>query len=148
LVRHIVQPPGPVPPVPIPHPYVGIVFDPADYVPIIGSTIKINGMNRAIAGTADKGLPKHIPIGGVFVPPTPADEHENFMGSSTVEMDGDAAAYMALPCLSCQSVGMPPIPRLNPKKKTKVKSLVCRPRSSCRSPRACRSWSAARRRSR
>ena len=105
---HMVQPSGPVPPVPIPHPYIGIVFDPFDYLPIIGSTVKVNGLHRAIAGTAGKALPKHFPIGGTFVPPLPADEHENFMGSSTVEMDGDAAAYMALPCLSCQSIGMPP----------------------------------------
>jgi RHS repeat-associated protein len=121
---HLVQPSGPVPPLPIPHPYIGIVFDPFDYLPIIGSTVKINGMHRAIAGTAGKTLPKHFPIGGTFVPPLPANEHENFMGSSTVEMDGDAAAYMALPCLSCQSIGMPPPPRQNPKKKTKVRSLV------------------------
>jgi RHS repeat-associated protein len=121
---HIVQPSGPVPPLPIPHPYFGIVFDPADYLPIIGSTVKINGMHRAIAGTAGKELPRHFPIGGTFVPPLPANEHENFMGSSIVEMDGDAAAYMALPCLSCQSIGFPPPPRRNRKKKTKIKSLV------------------------
>jgi RHS repeat-associated protein len=121
---HMVQPSGPVPPTPIPHPYIGIVFDPFDYLPIIGSTVKINGIHRAIAGTAGKALPKHFPIGGTFVPPLPGDEHENFMGSSTVEMDGDAAAYLALPCLSCQSIGMPPPPRQNPKKKTKVRSLV------------------------
>jgi RHS repeat-associated protein len=46
------------------------------------------------------------------------------MGSSTVAMDGDAASYMALPALSCQDIGIPPPPRVNPKKKTKVKSLV------------------------
>jgi len=121
---HIIQPPGPVPPLPIPHPYVGIVFDPFDYAPIIGATVKVNAMNRAIAGTMGKALPPHIPIGGVFVPPPPANEDEDFMGSATVEFDGDAATYMALPALSCQSVGMPPPPRLNPKRKGGTKSLV------------------------
>jgi RHS repeat-associated protein len=121
---HMVQPSGPVPPTPIPHPYIGIVFDPFDYLPIIGSTVKINGMHRAIAGTAGKALPSHFPIGGTFVPPLPQNVHENFMGSSTVQMDHDAAAYMALPCLSCQSIGMPPPPRRSPKKKTKIRSLV------------------------
>lgn len=120
---HIIQPPGPVPPVPIPHPYIGIVFDPADYVPIIGSTVSIHGLPRAIAGTAGKPVPSHIPIGGVFVKP-PGNEDENFMGSSTVAFDGDAATYMALPVLSCQDVGMIAPPRLNPKKKTKMKSLL------------------------
>ena len=32
---HIIQPPGPVPPLPIPHPHIGIVMDPMDYAPII-----------------------------------------------------------------------------------------------------------------
>jgi RHS repeat-associated protein len=121
---HIIQPPGPVPPVPIPHPYVGIVFDAFDYAPFIGATVKVNMMNRAIAGTMGKAVPPHIPIGGVFVPPPPANEDENFMGSATVAFDGDAATFMALPALSCQSVGMPPPPRLNPKKKGGTKSLV------------------------
>ncbi|MBI9092930.1 MAG: RHS domain-containing protein [Desulfobacterium sp.] len=120
---HIIQPPGPVPPVPIPHPYVGIVFDPADYIPYIGSTISIHGLPRAIAGTAGKPVPSHIPIGGTFIKP-PGNEDENFMGSATVAFDGDAASYMGLPVLSCQDVGMVPPPRTNPKKKTKVKSMV------------------------
>lgn len=120
---HIIQPPGPVPPIPIPHPYVGIVFDPADYVPIIGSTVSIHGLPRAIAGTAGKPIPSHIPIGGTFIKP-PGNEDEDFMGSSTVAMDGDAASYMALPVISCQDVGMPPPFRTNPKKKGKMKSMV------------------------
>lgn len=120
---HIIQPPGPVPPVPIPHPYVGMVFDPADYIPIIGSTVSINGLPRAIAGTTGKPIPTHTPIGGTFIKP-PGNEDEDFMGSSTVAIDGDAATYMGLPVLSCQDVGMIPPPRLNPKKKTKVKSMV------------------------
>ena len=118
---HIIQPPGPVPPVPIPHPYVGFVIDPFDYAPIIGSTVLINGVHRCLAGTEGKCVPPHIPIGGVFVKP-PANEDEMFMGSATVCIDGDAQSYLALPALSCQCIGMPPIPRL--KKKGGVKSLV------------------------
>jgi RHS repeat-associated protein len=120
---HIVQPPGPVPPIPVPHPFVGILFDPMEFVPVIGATVMVNGVPRAIAGTAGKAVPPHIPIGGMFVKP-PANECEMFMGSATVAMDGDAASYMALPVLSCQDIGMPPPPRVNPKKKSKVKSLV------------------------
>ena len=120
---HIIQPPGPVPPVPIPHPFVGFLIDPFDYVPIVGATVMVNGLPRAQAGTAGKAVPPHIPIGGMFVKP-PANECEMFMGSATVEVDGDAFSYMALPALSCQDIGMPPPPRVNPKKKSKVKSLV------------------------
>ncbi len=121
---HIIQPPGPVPPVPIPHPFVGFLIDPADYVPIVGSSVQINGMHRAQAGTAGKCVPPHIPIGGVFVPPPPGNECEMFMGSATVEVDGDAQSYMSLPALSCQSIGMPSIPRISPKKKTIPKCLM------------------------
>ena len=118
---HIIQPPGPVPPLPVPHPHVGMVIDPCDYVPIIGSTVKVNGMHRAIAGTAGKALPPHIPIGGTFVKP-PSNENEAFMGSMIVDFDGDAASYMALPSLSCQCIGM--VAPFRAKKKSKTKSLV------------------------
>ncbi|MBD3297629.1 MAG: hypothetical protein GF341_03160, partial [candidate division Zixibacteria bacterium] len=117
---HIIQPPGPVPPVPVPHPFVGFVIDPMDYAPVIGATVLINGIPRAIAGTAGKGVPPHIPIGGVFVKP-PTNEAEIFMGSMTVEVDGDAMSHLLHPALSCHDVGMIPPPR---KKPSKVKSMV------------------------
>lgn len=118
---HIIQPPGPVPPVPIPHPFVGMVLDPMDFIPIIGASVKINGLPRGLAGTGVKALPPHIPIGGVFVKP-PGNEGEIFMGSATVVIDGDPQSYMALPVLTCQDIGMPAPPR--PKKKSKAVSLM------------------------
>ncbi len=118
---HIIQPPGPVPPVPIPHPHIGIVFDPCDYVPILGATVQIGGIPRAVAGTAGKCVPPHIPIGGMFVKP-PSNENEIFMGSSTVVFEDEPASFMALPVLSCQCVGM--VAPLRPKKKSKTMSLV------------------------
>lgn len=121
---HIIQPPGPVPPLPVPHPFIGFLFDAFDYVPILGATIYVNGVPRAIAGTTGKTVPGvHFPIGGTFIKP-PANECEMFMGSSTVNFDGDPASYMALPALSCQDIGMVAPFRINPKKKTKIKSLV------------------------
>ena len=115
---HIVQPPGPVPPIPVPHPFIGFLFDPFDYVPILGATIMVNGVPRAIAGTNGRTVPGvHFPIGGTFVKP-PANECEMFMGSSTVDFDGDAASYMALPALSCQDIGIAPPFRSNPKNTT------------------------------
>ena len=70
---HIIQPPGPVPPLPVPHPFVGFLLDAFDYLPWIGGTVYVNGAMRAQAGTEAKGMPKHIPIGGVFVMP-PSNE--------------------------------------------------------------------------
>jgi len=118
---HIIQPPGPVPPLPVPHPFIGFIMDPMDYIPIVGSTVNINGLPRALAGTQGVCMPPHIPIGGMFVKP-PANECEMFMGSATVNIDGDAQSYMGLPALSCHCIGMPPIPRM--RKKGAVKSLV------------------------
>ncbi len=92
---HIIQPPGPVPPVPIPHPFVGFLIDPFDYVPIVGGSVQVNGMMRD-RGDGGQERPRHIPIGGTFVKP-PANECEMFMGSSTVSFDGDAASFLALP---------------------------------------------------
>src|SRR5262249_54804152 len=108
--------------VPMPTPFIGIIIDPFDYAPWIGSTVKVNGLHRAIAGTMGKCIPPHhIPIGGTFVKP-PANECEMFMGSKTVAMNGDAASYLGLPALDCQDIGMPPIPRIW--KKGEIKSLV------------------------
>lgn len=118
---HIIQPPGPVPPLPVPHPFIGFILDPMDYIPIVGSTVNINFLPRALAGTQGICMPPHIPIGGMFVKP-PANECEMFMGSATVNVDGDAQSYLGLPALSCHCIGMPPIPRL--RKKGAVKSLV------------------------
>ncbi|HEX6070661.1 MAG TPA: DUF6531 domain-containing protein, partial [Longimicrobiaceae bacterium] len=118
---HIIQPPGPVPPLPVPHPFVGMLVDPMDFAPIIGATVMINGMPRATAGTGGQCIPPHIPIGGVFVKP-PGNECEVFMGSATVLADGDPLGRLGSPALSCHDVGMPPPPRL--KKKRKPKSLT------------------------
>ncbi|MET0405683.1 MAG: DUF6531 domain-containing protein, partial [Cystobacter sp.] len=107
-IHFIITPPGPV--VPIPHPHIGIVFDPFDYLPLIGATVKVNGLPRAQAGTGGRTLPPHFPIGGVFAKP-PGNENETFMGSSTVVVDDEPFTYMLLPVLSCQDIGMPSPPR-------------------------------------
>jgi RHS repeat-associated protein len=107
---HIVQPPGTVPPAPIPHPFVGIVFDPFDYIPFLGATVFVNGLPRAQAGSVGFPIPAHVPIGGVFVKP-PNNECALFMGSATVEVEGEPFAYLGLPVLSCSDIGMPPPPR-------------------------------------
>ncbi|QRK13385.1 hypothetical protein JQX13_00095 [Archangium violaceum] len=107
-LHFIITPPGAV--VPIPHPHIGIVFDPFDYIPIIGSTVLVNGLPRAQAGTGGVTLPPHFPIGGAFAKP-PGNENETFMGSSTVLVDDEPFTYMTLPVLSCQDIGMPSPPR-------------------------------------
>lgn len=114
---HIIQPPGPVPPLPIPHPFIGMVIDPFDFLPIVGGTVLVNGIPRATAGSAGKNIPPHIPIGGMFVKPI-GNECEVFMGSSTVTADSEPFSYMALPVLSCHCIGMPTPPRNKKKSKS------------------------------
>jgi RHS repeat-associated protein len=120
---HLVQPPGPVPPIPVPHPFVGFLFDPFDYLPVIGATVFVNGLPRAIAGTVGRAGPFHVPIGGAFVIP-PGNMGEMFMGSSSVTMDGEAASHGMLPVLTCQSFGMAPPLRSSPRKGTRLRTLV------------------------
>ena len=117
---HLIQPPGPVPPVPVPHPVVGLAIDLMEYAPYIGGTVKVNGTMRGVAGTGGKNLPPHIPLGGVFVPPVPGNECTVFTGSQTVGFDSDPASRLGDMVLSCQSVGLPAPPR--PKPHTKPKS--------------------------
>jgi hypothetical protein len=116
---HLIIPPG-APPVPIPHPHVGLVFDAFDYLPILGATIWVNGLPRAHAGTGGREVPPHFPIGGACLKP-PVNSNETFMGSATVEVDGEPFTYMTLPVLSCQDIGMPTPGR---KRASSVKSLV------------------------
>ena len=118
---HIVQAPGPVPPAPIPHPYIGMVLDVMDYLPKIGATVKVNGLPRGKGGTAGQAMPPHIPMGGVFVKP-PTNESELFLGSATVAADDDPLVYGMLPVLSCQDIGMPAMP--HKKQHASPKSLV------------------------
>lgn len=110
-VHLCIVPPSPSP-VPLPAPHTSIVFDPFDYVPVLGATVTICGMKRATAGTNATAI--HIPPGFPFAPPKlPDKDDELFMGSSTVVADGDPLSYIAVPVLSCQVAGMvgPPRPK-------------------------------------
>jgi uncharacterized Zn-binding protein involved in type VI secretion len=101
----IPSPAGPIP-TPIPHPFVGMVFDPLDYLPQVGATVLVNGLPRAQAGSAVIALPPHVPMGGMFLKP-PGNEGEVFMGSSTVIADGEPMTYGALPAITCTDIGIP-----------------------------------------
>jgi RHS repeat-associated protein len=116
---HLIQPPGPVPPIPIPHPFIGMVLDPISFAT---STVWINNMPCGTAGSAIIAAPPHIPIGGMFVPPPPGNEGEIFMGSATVLAEGEPLSKLGMRALTCQSIGMPSLPRS--KKKTSPKTML------------------------
>ena len=107
---------------PMPHPFIGIVWDVFAWLPFIGTTVFHAGIPTAQAGTSGKAVPPHIPIGGVFTVP-PGNEAEIYMGSSTVLADGAPLAFQGVMVLSCQTIGMPAPPRPTAKKKARGKSL-------------------------
>jgi YD repeat-containing protein len=104
-----------VPPGPYPTPYIGLILDPFDYIPIIGATLEVNGIKQATAGTGGFGV--HIPIGvwtpSIKMPGGPQyDNAEVFMGSRTVLADGEPFSTLAMPVLDCNLIGMIPPFRL------------------------------------
>ncbi|MCW5518549.1 RHS domain-containing protein [Aureitalea sp. L0-47] len=108
---HIVMiptPAGPVP-TPLPHPFVGMVMDPMDYIPVVGATIMINKMPRGNATTAGMlGSKVHIPMGGPFqMAPTIGHDSVNFFGSPRVVADGSYMSASGFMVMSCNDVGMP-----------------------------------------
>ncbi len=107
-------------PAPLPTPHMSIVFDPFDYIPIIGATVTVCGMKRATAGTSATVV--HIPPGFPFAPKLPDKDDELFMGSATVIADGDPFSFIGLPVLGCQVAGMISPPR--PKKKGPKKLML------------------------
>ncbi|MBC7776379.1 MAG: hypothetical protein H7246_13170, partial [Phycisphaerae bacterium] len=77
------------------------------------STVRINHMHRAKAGTKGKNAPKHFPIGGPsFQKGMPGNSCEMFMGSLTVSANGEPLSFMACPVLTCHCIGMPVPKRL------------------------------------
>jgi uncharacterized Zn-binding protein involved in type VI secretion len=91
---HLVQPPGPVSPVPTPCPFSG---------PIAGglsSDVFINGLPAATVGSTATNTPPHVPVGGTFVNP-PTNRGQVSSGSKTVLINGKAAARAGDQALTC-----------------------------------------------
>lgn len=84
---HIVMiptPGGPVP-TPIPHPFTGKLDG------SLSDDVNIEGKKAATEGSTATNTPSHIPQGGSFQSP-PADKGTVHLGSSTVFINGKAAA--------------------------------------------------------
>ena len=45
------------------HPYIGMVMDPADYIPFLGTNVSVNGLKRGVSDTGGMIIPlAHIPL--------------------------------------------------------------------------------------
>ncbi len=99
---HIVQPPGPVPPVPVPLPFVGIIDGG------LSPNVKIQGVAAATLGSTATNTPPHIPRGGAFVNP-PTNKATIVSGSPIVMINGKPAARLGDTALTCNDPAPLPI---------------------------------------
>ncbi|PKW16326.1 PAAR domain-containing protein [Saccharopolyspora spinosa] len=91
---HLVQPPGPVPPTPVPLPFSGTLIGQ------LSRNVRIEGRPAATVGSTATNLPPHIPPGGTFVKP-PTNQGRVMVGSLTVRINGKPAARAGDPVLTC-----------------------------------------------
>ena len=91
---HLIQPPGPSSPVPVPHPFNGIIDG------SLSSDVKIQSMPAATLNSTATNTPPHIPQGGTFVKP-PSNRATITKGSATVFINKKPAARSGDTALTC-----------------------------------------------
>src|SRR6266540_3920024 len=91
---HLIQPPGPTSPVPVPHPHNGLIDG------SLSSNVNIMGMPAATVDSTATNTPPHIPIGGSFVNP-PKNKATIIVGSGTVFINSKPAARSGDTALTC-----------------------------------------------
>jgi uncharacterized Zn-binding protein involved in type VI secretion len=91
---HLIQPPGTSPPVPVPHPFNGIIDG------SLSSDVKIQSMAAATVNSTATNTPSHIPQGGSFVKP-PTNRATIIKGSATVFINNKPAARSGDTALTC-----------------------------------------------
>lgn len=107
----IPAPPAPPIPAPLPHPFIGVVFDPIGLAVGClmsavfggGGPVLINSMPCGNTGTEVKGVPHFPTPPGISFAPNdiPGNEGVLFMGSQTVNMGGDSIARLTDMVISC-----------------------------------------------
>jgi uncharacterized Zn-binding protein involved in type VI secretion len=91
---HLIQPPGPSSPVPVPHPFNGIIDG------ALSGDVKIEGKPAATVNSTATNTPPHIPQGGSFVNP-PKNRAQIIKGSATVFINNKPAARSGDTALTC-----------------------------------------------
>ncbi|MFL5744806.1 MAG: RHS repeat-associated core domain-containing protein [Niastella sp.] len=99
----------PFPFIPLPHPYIGLVIDPFDYLPFIGATVKVNHVPRGNTDTMGMIITfVHIPFGAGFTLfPMIGHDSQNFFGSKTVSVDGAPMSGAGYMLMTCNDIGIP-----------------------------------------
>jgi uncharacterized Zn-binding protein involved in type VI secretion len=90
---HLIQPPGPCSPVPVPHPFNGLLDS------ALSTDVTVLGQPAAVQGSVATNTP-HVPIGGSFVNP-PMNKAQVLNGSGTVFINGKPAARLGDTARTC-----------------------------------------------
>ena len=99
---HLIQPPGPSSPVPVPHQFVGILNS------NLSTNVNIQGVPAAFVGSTATTQPPHIPSGGAFVIP-PQNKGDVFSGSTTVFINSKPAARSGDTVMTCNDPAPLPV---------------------------------------
>ena len=96
-------------PVPLPHPYIGMVMDVMDYIPFLGSTVNVNNVPKGNSQTAGVlATLFHIPMGGPFLmAPMIGHDSVNFFGSTKVNAEDNFMSPAGYMVMTCNDIGMP-----------------------------------------
>ena len=91
------------------HPYIGMVMDPADYIPFLGTNVTINGLKRAVSDTSGIIIPlMHIPLAGPFVMASIiGHESINLYASQNTFCDGRRMSPKGYSVMTCNDLGLP-----------------------------------------
>lgn len=108
------------------HPYVGLVIDPADYIPFLGTNVTVNGLKRGVSDTSGMLFTLvHIPLTGSFLTPSIiGHESMNFFSSRGVFCDGSRLSPKGYMVMTCNDIGLPLSATLENDKAAKKKKLV------------------------
>ena len=88
---------------------MGMVMDPADYIPFLGTNVSVNGLKRGVSDTGGMIIPlAHIPLAGPFAMASMiGHESMNFFASQTVFCDGSRMSPKGHMVMTCNDVGIP-----------------------------------------
>lgn len=92
-IQMVPSPGGPVP-TPLPSPFVGTIDGE------LSSDVQVEGQGAAVVGSTATNSPSHIPTAGPFQKP-PSNKATIQQGSTTVQINGKAAARMGDPAMTC-----------------------------------------------
>ena len=99
---HLIQPPGPSPPLLVPHPFAGILNA------NLSTNVNIESNPATFLGSTATNQPPHIPSGGTFVIP-PQNKGDVFSGSATVFINSKPAARSGDTVVTCNDPAPLPV---------------------------------------